>query len=88
MKYLLTVACLAMLPLSSFGQGERYKQITDPKLTSINKEAPRSTFTSYTNEKDAVANNRKDGTFLLSLNGKWKFNYVDSFSILCFLRKA
>ena len=81
MKYLLTVACLAMLPLSSFGQGERYKQITDPKLTSINKEAPRSTFTSYTNEKDAVANNWKDGTFLLSLNGKWKFNYVDSFSM-------
>ena len=32
MKYLLTVACLAMLPLSSFGQGERYKQITDPNV--------------------------------------------------------
>lgn len=80
MKNLLTVACLAILPLAVHAQGERYKQITDPKLTSIHREAPRSTFTSYTNEKDAAVNNRKDGTLRLSLNGKWKFNYVDSFS--------
>ena len=80
MKNLLTVACLVILPLTSIAQGERYKQITDPQLTSIRKEAPRSSFTSYTNEKDAAVNNRKDGTFRLSLNGKWKFNYVDSFS--------
>ena len=80
MKNLLTVACLVILPLTSIAQGERYKQITDPQLTSIRKEAPCSSFTSYTNEKDAAVNNRKDGTFRLSLNGKWKFNYVDSFS--------
>ena len=80
MKNLLTVACFVILPLSSTAQGDRYKQITDPNLTSINRETPRSTFTSYTNEKDAMANNRKDGTLRLSLNGKWKFNYVDSFS--------
>ena len=71
MKNLLTVACFVILPLSSTAQGDRYKQITDPNLTSINREAPRSTFTSYTNEKDATANNRKDGTLRLSLNGKW-----------------
>ena len=80
MKNLLMVACFVILPLSSTAQGDRYKQITDPNLTSINRETPRSTFTSYTNEKDATANNRKDGTLRLSLNGKWKFNYVDSFS--------
>lgn len=54
MKNLLTVACLVILPLTSIAQGERYKQITDPRLTSIRKEAPRSSFTSYTNEKDAA----------------------------------
>ena len=80
MKNLLTVACLVILPLTSIAQGERYKQITDPQLTSIRKEAPCSSFTSYTNEKDAAVNTRKDGPFRLSLNGKWKFNYVDSFS--------
>ena len=64
MKNLLTVVCLVILPLTSIAQGERYKQITDPQLTSIRKEAPCSSFTSYTNEKDAAVNNRKDGTFV------------------------
>ena len=59
---------------------DRYGQITNPKLTSINKETPRTTFTSYTSEEDAVINDRKNGTFRLSLNGKWKFNYVENFA--------
>lgn len=81
MKNLVTLACLALLPLTATAQqSNRYEQLTNPNLTSIQKEAPRSTFTSYTNEKDAATNNRKDGTFRLLLNGKWKFNYVDSFS--------
>ena len=45
MKNLLTVVCLVILPLTSIAQGERYKQITDPQLTSIRKEAPCSSFT-------------------------------------------
>lgn len=81
MRNLTAFACLVCLPFVAVNaqQEDRYKQITDPNLTSINKETPRSTFTSYTNEKDAALNNRKDGTLRLSLNGKWKFNYVDSF---------
>ena len=66
MKNLLTVVCLVILPLTSIAQGERYKQITDPQLTSIRKEAPCSSFTSYTNEKDAAVNNRRGGKFRLS----------------------
>lgn len=70
----------ALLPLALTAQEDRYAQITNPNLTSIRKEAPRSTFTSYTNEADAVINNRKNGTFRLSLNGKWKFDYVENFA--------
>ena len=40
----------AFLPVALAAQEDRYAQITNPKLTSINKEQPRSTFTSYTNE--------------------------------------
>ena len=29
---------------------------------------------------DAVINDRKNGTFRLSLNGKWKFHYVETFA--------
>ena len=51
-----------------------------PKLTSINREPARSTFTSYVTEADAVINDRKNGTYRLSLNGKWKFHYVEAFA--------
>ena len=71
---------LSLLPLALIAQEERYNQITNPKLTSINKESPRSTFTSYTTEEDAVINDRIHGTLRLSLNGKWKFNYVENFA--------
>lgn len=71
---------VAFLPVALAAQEDRYAQITNPKLTSINKEPPRSTFTSYTNEADAVVNDRKNGTFRISLNGKWKFNYVENFA--------
>ena len=70
----------ALLPLALAAQEDRYAQITNPRLTNINKEQPRSTFTSYTNEADAVINDRKNGTFRISLNGKWKFNYVENFA--------
>lgn len=56
----------AFLPVALAAQEDRYAQITNPKLTSINKEPPRSTFTSYTNEADAVVNDRKNGTFRIS----------------------
>ena len=61
-------------------QEDRYDQLTNPKLTSINKEAPRSTFTSYATEEDAIVNDRTNGASRLSLNGKWKFNYVENFA--------
>ena len=48
----------ALLPLALAAQEDRYAQITNPRLTNINKEPPRSTFTSYTNEADAVINDR------------------------------
>ena len=64
------------IPLALQAQEDRYDQLTNPKLTSINKEAPRSTFTSYATEEDAIVNDRTNGASRLSLNGKWKFNYV------------
>ena len=47
MKKLTFITCLVLLPLALQAQEDRYDQLTNPKLTSINKEAPRSTFTSY-----------------------------------------
>ena len=79
-KYFL-LTCLAAFPFGLTAQeNNRYEEITNPKLTSINREPARSTFTSYVTEADAVINDRKNGTFRLSLNGKWKFHYVETFA--------
>lgn len=79
-KYFL-LTCLAAFPFALTAQeNNRYEEITNPKLTSINREPARSTFTSYVTEADAVINDRKNGTFRLSLNGKWKFHYVEAFA--------
>ena len=80
MKIQRLLIAAALLPLALAAQEDRYAQITNPRLTNINKEPPRSTFTSYTNEADAIINDRKNGTFRISLNGKWKFNYVENFA--------
>ncbi len=69
-KYFL-LTCLAAFPFALTAQeNNRYEEITNPKLTSINREPARSTFTSYVTEADAVINDRKNGTFRLSLNGE------------------
>lgn len=80
MKRLTFITCLVLLPLALQAQEDRYEQLTNPKLTSINKMPPRSTFTSYVSEEDAIINDRTNGTYRLSLNGKWKFNYVENFA--------
>ncbi|KAA6318503.1 Beta-galactosidase, partial [termite gut metagenome] len=79
-KIAIFICCIVSLPYIMQAQENRYEQITNPKLTSINKETPRSTFTSYTSEEYAVKRSRTEGTFHLSLNGKWKFNYVENFA--------
>ncbi|MEG1545869.1 MAG: glycoside hydrolase family 2 TIM barrel-domain containing protein [Bacteroides sp.] len=61
-------------------QIDRYSIITNPNLTSIFREAPRSTFQSYTSEDAAIKNDRKKDTYRISLNGTWKFNYVENFN--------
>ena len=78
---LLSLTLLFSLPLSAQLQENRYNEITNQRLTSINRQEPRATFTSYDSEENALRNNRRDGTMRLMLNGKWQFNYVDSFSM-------
>ena len=72
-KYFL-LTCLAAFPFALTAQeNNRYEEITNPKLTSINREPARSTFTSYVTEADAVINDRKNGTLMGNGNSiTWK----------------
>ena len=79
MKKLSALSALLMFSVAlQAQQSDRYAEITNPELTCINRETPRCTFTSYTNEQFAINNDRKTGTYRLSLNGTWKFHYVDN----------
>lgn len=50
----------------------------NPKLTGINNEAPHTLIHPFVDTKAALANEIKSSPFYLSLNGKWKFNWVKS----------
>ncbi|NDW08554.1 glycoside hydrolase family 2 TIM barrel-domain containing protein [Dysgonomonas sp. 520] len=76
-RNLLALTLLALAGMC-FAQSDRYAEITNPKLTNINREPARASFTSYTNEENALKNERSSGSFYLSLNGKWKFNYAET----------
>jgi len=53
------------------------KEIEDPQNIGINKEASHATLMPYGSMKEALAANRHASSFSRSLNGTWKFNWVD-----------
>lgn len=74
---------LLLCAVAVMGQQEpkdRYSLITDPTVTSLGREKPRASFTSYPSEADALKNDRAACKTRMSLNGKWKFNYVENFT--------
>ncbi|MBC7567319.1 MAG: DUF4981 domain-containing protein, partial [Pedobacter sp.] len=52
-------------------------EIEDPENIGINKEAAHATLMPYANLKEALKANRHASSFSRSLNGMWKFNWVD-----------
>lgn len=53
------------------------KEIEDPENIGINKEAAHATLMPYATLKEALTANRHASSFSRSLNGMWKFNWVD-----------
>lgn len=74
------VAAQSYIPIGEGEPGERYSIITNPKMTSLGRENPRATFTSYPTEALALKSDRADDPMRMSLNGEWKFKYVDNFA--------
>ncbi|MDB5143130.1 MAG: hypothetical protein JWQ66_1843 [Mucilaginibacter sp.] len=53
------------------------KEIEDPENIGINKEASHATLMPYGSLKEALTTNRRASSFSRSLNGLWKFKWVD-----------
>ncbi|WP_410084548.1 glycoside hydrolase family 2 TIM barrel-domain containing protein, partial [Barnesiella intestinihominis] len=75
----LSAACLLSAPIFGQQQENRFAEITDPQLLSINKLPPHASFTSYIDETSALNKDKANGSFYLPLNGTWKFHYTEKF---------
>ncbi len=66
---------LIMLIANTFvAQSKNYWQ--DPKVNAVNREPIHSTFFAYESEDAAFAGIKENSTNFMSLNDKWKFNWV------------
>lgn len=68
------IISILLLTLIVFSQSENDWE--NPGITSRNKEAPHTTLMPYESRERAVAANRFQSAYFLSLNGTWKFNWV------------
>jgi beta-galactosidase len=53
------------------------KEIENPEILGINKEQSHATLMPYGSLKEALAGKRSASSLSMSLNGQWKFNWVD-----------
>lgn len=57
----LSAACLLSAPIFGQQQENRFAEITDPQLLSINKLPPHASFTSYIDETSALNKDNANG---------------------------
>ncbi|MDR0954651.1 MAG: DUF4981 domain-containing protein [Rikenellaceae bacterium] len=70
---------LGLLVLSaSAGRAQGVPEWNDPTIPVVNKEYPTTEFMSYTDRESAQKDDYEASPYYKSLNGKWKFRYVDS----------
>ena len=50
----------------------------NPRVTAINKMSPRATSYSYSDQESALSVDRTANDRVVSLNGRWKFNYAST----------
>lgn len=54
----------------------------DVSVVQVNKEYPRTQFMTYDNKAEALQNRFEESQYHLSLNGRWKFFFVDGYKQL------
>lgn len=77
MRHLFLFIFSAFTGSNVLGQQFSFKEWENPTLVELNKEKPHTTLIPFTNEKAVIADNEFASPFYKSLNGTWKFNYVD-----------
>jgi beta-galactosidase len=81
MKKLL-IGCLLFLTGVSLTAQDKLPYWKDINVHSVNKEAARSAFMSYSNKAGALTGVYDNSNYYQLLNGNWKFYFVDSYKLL------
>jgi beta-galactosidase len=55
-----------------------HKEWEDPTVVELGQEKPHATFMTYSNAEEAIADDPARSGWQKSLNGTWRFNYVDT----------
>ena len=76
------VAIGLLLGLIATVRAERLPYWQDVQVTSVNREAPRASFMTYDNPEKARTMRFEESAYYQSLNGTWKFLYVDGYKQL------
>ena len=74
-KLLFAIGCLMNVAFAQSGNNDW----ENPQLYELNKEAPHATFMLFNRKEDVVADDYSRSPFYQSLNGTWKFVYVDKY---------
>jgi beta-galactosidase len=72
------IAGLIFSPLFAFAQKFDFTEWENPELVEINKLSPHAELIHFDNISDAIVGDVNQAIWYKSLNGDWKFNYVDT----------
>lgn len=72
---LLFASLLSVIPCYFFGQSIP-SELLSPEITSVNRLPMKASFFAYENRQLAASNTKEQSANFLSLNGTWKFNWV------------
>jgi beta-galactosidase len=81
-KALITTALALVAFIFTAGAREKLPYWKDVEITGVNKVAPRTTFMSYDNVKDASSLLYENSRHYYLLNGVWKFYFADEYKKL------
>jgi beta-galactosidase len=75
---LLTLCSIYLFTVPAWAQiNFTFKEWQDPAIVAVNKEPARATAMAYAKADDVFADQYTRSPWFRSLNGRWKFNYVD-----------
>lgn len=77
-KYLfVTLTIFTLFSFFGFCQKNFPADLENPAIFNRNKEIPHATLLPFSSQKEAINNNRQSSPWYYSLNGTWKFNWVN-----------